>query len=255
IVALLLVGGVQLNAAEAQAKDLPGKGDAFSGLKALDRAGISPGVLEPFVVLVEGDNTPPRVNLVVRALENTPGIAGAAAPPAWREGHDSLVEAFATTDAATDSAGKTISRLQHDVLPRVQQVLTNSATSLGAPPPPRVTLGGTPPEDRDFVHAVYGKFPYVLAFVILLTFLLLMRAFRSILLPIKAVLLNLVSLGAAFGIIVFIFQQGHGSDTLWGVHATQSIISWIPLMTFAFLYRLTMDYEVFRDPRVHERSG
>jgi RND superfamily putative drug exporter len=88
--------------------------------------------------------------------------------------------------------------------------------------------------------------------VILLTFLLLMRAFRSILLPIKAVVLNLVSLGAAFGIIVFIFQQGHGSESIWGVPATGVIISWIPLMIFAFLYGLSMDYEVFMVTRMRE---
>jgi putative drug exporter of the RND superfamily len=116
----------------------------------------------------------------------------------------------------------------------------------------RVTLGGVPPEDRDFVHAVYGKFPYVLTFVILLTFLLLMRAFRSILLPLKAVVLNLVSLGAAYGIIVFIFQWGHGSDAIWGVPGTNAIISWIPLMIFAFLYGLSMDYEVFMLTRMRE---
>jgi len=97
-----------------------------------------------------------------------------------------------------------------------------------------------------------GKFPYVLAFVVVLTFLLLTRAFRSLILPLKAVLLNLVSLGAAFGIIVFIFQDGHGSEAIWGVHATHSIISWIPLMIFAFLYGLSMDYEVFMLTRMRE---
>jgi putative drug exporter of the RND superfamily len=241
IVALLLAGGVQLNAAEAQAKDLPGKGDAFAGLKALDRAGISAGVLKPFVVLVQGKATSADFQRVVSGLEQTPGIAGAAAPPAWRKGNFALVEAFSTSDAATSASSSTITNLQHNVLPGLQKV--------GAP---KLTLGGVAPEDRDFVHAVYGKFPYVLAFVILLTFLLLMRAFRSILLPIKAVLLNLVSLGAAFGIIVFIFQQGHGAHAIWGVHATQSIISWIPLMIFAFLYGLSMDYEVFMVTRMRE---
>ena len=83
----------------------------------------------------------------------------------------------------------------------------------------RLTLGGVAAEDRDFVHAVYGKFPYVLAFVILLTFVLLMRAFRSVFLAVKAVILNLISLAAAFGIIVFIFQQGHGAEAIWDVHA------------------------------------
>ena len=76
IVALLLVGGVQLNAAEAQAKDLPGKGDAFAGLKALDRAGISAGVLKPFDVLVQGKATPADFQRIVNGLEQTPGIAG-----------------------------------------------------------------------------------------------------------------------------------------------------------------------------------
>jgi putative drug exporter of the RND superfamily len=243
IVALLLVGGVQLNAAEAQAKDLPGKGDAFMGLKALDRAGISAGVLKPFDVLVQGKATAADFRRITNGLEQTPGIAGAAAPPtpSWRHGNLALVEAFSTSDAATGASSNTITNLQHNVLPGLEKV--------GAP---KLTLGGVAPEDRDFVHAVYGKFPYVLAFVILLTFLLLMRAFRSILLPIKAVVLNLVSLGAAFGIIVFIFQQGHGSEAIWGVHATNSIISWIPLMIFAFLYGLSMDYEVFMVTRMRE---
>jgi RND superfamily putative drug exporter len=83
----------------------------------------------------------------------------------------------------------------------------------------------------------------VLLIVVVLTFLLLMRAFRSVLLPLKAVLLNLVSLAVALGVIVFIFQQGHGSDAIWGLQATDAIIAWIPLMIFAFLYGLSMDYE------------
>jgi putative drug exporter of the RND superfamily len=99
---------------------------------------------------------------------------------------------------------------------------------------------------------VYGNFPYVLLFVIVLTYILLARAFRSLILPLKAVILNLVSLAAAFGIIVFIFQWGHGAHLIWGVHATQSIIPWIPLMIFAFLFGLSMDYEVFMLTRMRE---
>jgi len=113
------------------------------------------------------------------------------------------------------------------------------------------TLGGPPAVDRDFVHAVYGNFPYVLAFVMVLTLVLLARAFRSIVLPIKAVLLNLLSLAAAFGIVVFIFQWGHGSS-LWNITATHAITAWIPLMIFAFLFGLSMDYEVFMITRIRE---
>jgi RND superfamily putative drug exporter len=85
-----------------------------------------------------------------------------------------------------------------------------------------------------------------------LTYVLLARAFRSLILPLKAVVLNLVSLGAAFGIVVFIFQKGYGAEEIWNVPATQSIIPWIPLMIFAFLYGLSMDYEVFMLTRMRE---
>jgi len=236
IVGILLIPGLQINPAEAQLKDYPGSGDAIVGRDALAKADISPGVMKPYVVLIEhsGASAPHEV---IGAVERTPGIAAAVAPSQWRKGGDALVEAFPTTDSASNESSKTISKLQHDVLPPL------AATA---------TLGGISPEDRDFVHAVYGKFPYVLAFVILLTFVLLMRAFRSILLPLKAVVLNLVSLGAAYGIIVFIFQWGHGSEAIWGVPATGVIISWIPLMIFAFLYGLSMDYEVFMLTRMRE---
>ena len=113
------------------------------------------------------------------------------------------------------------------------------------------TLTGVAAVDRDFIHALFGNFPYVLAFVMVLTLILLARAFRSIVLPIKAVLLNLVLLGAAFGIVVFIFQQGHGSS-LWNIDATQAVTAWIPVMIFAFLFGLSMDYEVFMLSRMRE---
>jgi putative drug exporter of the RND superfamily len=243
IVVLLLIPASALNPSEAEVKNLPGKGDAFAGRAALDKAGISPGVIKPFVVLVEGGASPSTLSTLVSTLERTPGIDGAAAPAAWRKGDIALVEAFPATDASAKPARKTISTLQHDVLPAV-------ARSAGGDT--RVTLGGLAPEERDFVHAVYGNFPYVLGFVILLTFVLLMRAFRSVVLPLKAVLLNLVSLGTAFGVVVFIFQQGHGSQAIWGIQATDAVISWIPLMIFAFLFGLSMDYEVFIVTRIRE---
>src|SRR5581483_3370400 len=202
----------------------------------------SPGVAKPFVVLVENDRSPAAVPAVVSRLNETPGLDSAAAPPEWRKDGTALVEAFPSVDAAADAAGKTASRLKHDVLPALE------ARAGGA----QLTLAGAAPEDRDFSRAVYGKFPYALAFVILLTFVLLMRAFRSIFLPLKAVVLNLVSLIAAYGIIVFVFQEGHGAEAIWNIQATGAIISWIPLMIFAFLYGLSMDYEVFMLTRMRE---
>jgi putative drug exporter of the RND superfamily len=230
IVGVLLFYGFQLNPSEAQAKDMPGSGDGIAGRQALAAAGISPGVIKPFIVLVRGDD-PQQIAAKIRA---TPGIVGAVAPKEWRRGNASLVEAFPAVDGA--------SRQVRPVIARVKEELGGTTAS----------LGGVAPEDRDFVHAVYSNFPYVLGLVVLLTFVLLARAFRSLVLPLKAVILNLVSLGAAYGIIVFIFQLGHGAHAIWGVNATQSIIPWIPLMIFAFLFGLSMDYEVFMLTRMRE---
>ena len=195
--------------------------------------GISPGVMKPFVVLVEhgADRAP-----IVAKLDGIPGVEGVVAPPPpeWLKGPNSLIEAFPSSDGAAKSVRGTISDVR--------------ATLKGTD----ATLGGVAPEDRDFVSAVYSNFPYVLAFVLLVTFILLSRAFRSLVLALKAVILNLISLGAAYGIIVFIFQQGHGSEAIWNVAATQAIISWIPLMIFAFLFGLSMDYEVFMLSRMRE---
>jgi RND superfamily putative drug exporter len=245
IVGALLIPASQMNPAQAQAADIPGSGDAFHGRDKLASAGITSGALEPFVVLVENGATQGDLKALVAKLDDTPGISGAAAPSdhGWRRGGDALVEAFPSVDAESGAARSTISNLQDRVLPGVQSDVDNGV---------KMTLSGPAPENRDFVHAVYGNFPWVLAFVVVLTFLLLARAFRSLLLPLKAVILNLVSLGAAYGIIVFIFQQGHGSDAIWNVQATGAIISWIPLMVFAFLFGLSMDYEVFMLTRMRE---
>jgi putative drug exporter of the RND superfamily len=231
IVGVLVYYGLQLNPSEAQAKDFPGSGDAIDGRTALASANISPGVMKPFVILVEnGASREP----IVAKLRETPGVAAAVAPPDWRKGSSSLVEAFPSSDGASKEVRSTI-----------KSVRTELKGTGG-------TLGGAAPEDRDFVAAVYSNFPYVLAFVVLLTFVLLARAFRSLVLALKAVILNLLSLAAALGIIVFIFQEGHGSEAIWNVHATESIIPWIPLMIFAFLFGLSMDYEVFMLSRMRE---
>jgi putative drug exporter of the RND superfamily len=230
IVAVLAGIGTQLNPNESQLKNFPGTGTAIAGRQMLADAGISPGVMKPFDVLVEHGGNP---QAVAAKLSKVDGIAGVAAPPSWRRGSDSIVEAFPAIDGAA---------------PGIQGVINRGNDALRGT---EATLAGVPAVDRDFVHAVYGNFPYLLAFVLVLTLILLARAFRSIVLPIKAVLLNLASLAATFGIVVFIFQEGHGSS-LWNITATQAITAWIPLMIFAFLYGLSMDYEVFMLSRMRE---
>ena len=115
-----------------------------------------------------------------------------------------------------------------------------------------VRVGGLPAENDDFINAVYGNFPLMIALIATITFVLLARAFRSLLLPLKAVVLNVVSVAAAWGVLALVWQHGHGSDVLWGIDATGSVPAWIPLMVFAFLFGLSMDYEVFILARMRE---
>jgi hypothetical protein len=149
-------------------------------------------------------------------LRTIAGVVGATAPPSWHRGPASLVEAFPASDGAA---------------PGIQTIIDRANATLKGT---GGTLTGVAAVDRDFLHALFGSFPYALALLMIVTLILLTRAFRSIVLAIKAVLLNLLSLVAAFGIVVFVFQQGHGSS-LWNIDATQSVTAWIPVMIFAFL--------------------
>jgi putative drug exporter of the RND superfamily len=230
IVAVLAGLGTQLNPSEAQLKYFPGTGTAIAGRQTLADAGISPGVMKPLNVLVEDGGSAQQVAAKLRAV---PGVLGAAVPPGWQRGPNSYVEAFATIDGAAPGIQATIDRVNASLKG------TNG------------TLTGIAAINRDFLRALFGSFPYALALVLLLTLILLTRAFRSIVLAVKAVLLNLVSLVAAFGIVVLIFQQGHGSS-LWGIAATHTITAYIPVMIFAFLFGLSMDYEVFMLSRMRE---
>ena len=111
--------------------------------------------------------------------------------------------------------------------------------------PGQVTIGGESAQSADFLDAVWGNFPLVAALIALLTFILLARAFRSLVLPLKAVLLNLLSVAAAWGLLVLVFQEGWGSEALWGIEATRAINVELPIVIFAFLFGISMDYQVF----------
>jgi putative drug exporter of the RND superfamily len=230
LVAALAGLATQLNPTEAQLKNFPGTGSAIAARDQLAAAGISPGVIKPLDVLVENGGNAKQVAAKLRVV---PGIAGATAPPGWQKGSNALVEAFATIDGSA---------------PGIQATIDRANASLNGT---NGTLTGLAAVDRDFLHALFGSFPYVLGLVLLLTMILLTRAFRSLVLAVKAIVLNLVSLAGAFGIIVFVFQMGHGSG-LWNIPATGSITAWIPVMIFAFLFGLSMDYEVFMLTRMRE---
>jgi uncharacterized membrane protein YdfJ with MMPL/SSD domain len=123
--------------------------------------------------------------------------------------------------------------------------------SVSWPQDVRVLAGGGPPQGVDFIDRSYQVFPWLVVGVLVLTYLLLMRAFRSLILPLKAVILNLLSVGASYGALVIVFKWGLGHD-LWGLYRFEQIEAWIPIFLFAMLFGLSMDYEVFLVTRMRE---
>ena len=231
VVGVLVGLGVQMNPNEAQLKNFPGTGTAIAGRAQL----------------ADGRDQPRRDEAARRARR-------ARRQRAADRGKAPLGARHRRRDRAARPGSAAPTRWSRRSRRSTAPPPASRASSIARTPLSKGTDGtltGVAAVDRDFVHAIYGSFPYVLAFVVVLTLILLTRAFRSIVLALKAVILNLVSLAAAFGIIVFIFQEGHGSS-LWNISATQAITAWIPLMIFAFLYGLSMDYEVFMLTRMRE---
>jgi RND superfamily putative drug exporter len=236
VLAALVLAATNLQLGISNVNTIAKEGDAKQGLLALERSGIGSGVLIPHEVLVTTSSTSPEQ--VARTLAAVQGVHGAVAPasPQWRQPGAAVVDAFATPDGSSDEGRQT--------LDRVRTAVHGLA--------PGAALGGLPAQNHDFIEAVYGNFPLMIALIALITFVLLARAFRSLLLPLKAVVLNVISVGAAWGVLQLVWQQGHGSEQIWGIPATGSITGWIPLMVFAFLFGLSMDYEVFILARMRE---
>jgi putative drug exporter of the RND superfamily len=235
VLAALVLAATSLQLGTSNANTIAKAGDAKQGLLALERSGIGSGAIVPNEVLVSGSASPAAV---AQTLAAVPGVHGAVAPdsPQWRRPGAAVVDAYATPDASSAAGRATLDRVRAAV------------HAAG----PEVHLGGLAAQNHDFIEAVYGNFPLMIALIALITFVLLARAFRSLLLPLKAVILNIISVGAAWGVLELVWQRGHGSDFIWGITATGSITAWIPLMVFAFLFGLSMDYEVFILARMRE---
>jgi putative drug exporter of the RND superfamily len=235
IVLALVVAATDLQLGASDADTVAKSGDAKEGLVALEQAGIGEGALLPHEILITGDTNPDEV---AGALRDVEGVHGAVAPdsPQWRRDGTSVVEAVPIPDSGSDEGGATLDGVR------------SAAHAVG----PDVQVGGQPAANADFIDAVYGSFPLMIALITITTFILLARAFRSLLLPAKAIVLNVLSVAAAWGVLVLVWQHGYGSEAIWGIEATGSIPSWMPLMIFAFLFGLSMDYEVFILARMRE---
>jgi RND superfamily putative drug exporter len=231
VLAALVLAATQIQFGTANVNTLAKHGDARAGLATLERSGIGAGALEPIEVLTPAADAA----RVVSATGTVPGVHGAFISPSRRNA-TAIVDVLPVADGSTSAGRDTIDAVRA------------AAHGVGS----GVKVGGIGAENADFVSAIYSSFPVMIALIAVLTFLLLARAFRSLLLPLKAVVLNVISVAAAWGVITLIWQEGHGSSFVWGIAASHSITAWIPLMVFAFLFGLSMDYEVFILTRMRE---
>jgi RND superfamily putative drug exporter len=209
-------------------------GPAHDAYVQMTHDGISPGFLTPLEILTKSDAAPGAR----RAATAAAGITTVTLPNGPTGSRAGTADIIAIPDVVTVNS-KTLAPVRS-----LQAAVKDMPGVIG--------VAGDGPLQQDYIHAVYANFPLMFAVIALATLILLMRAFRSFVLALKAVLLNLVSMGATFGLLTFFWQEGHGSNALFGVPATGAITFWIPLMVFAFLFGLSMDYEVFILSRIRE---
>jgi RND superfamily putative drug exporter len=228
----LVVAATNIQLGNPLAASLSKEGPARAGLDSLENSGIGTGPLSPFDALVRSGEP----GDVAQALAQVDGVHSAAAPANWRREGTAIVVVIPTEDGNSPAGRETLDRLRA------------GAQAL----PAEVTIGGEAAQGADFLEVVYGNFPLMVALISIFTFILLARAFRSLILPLKAVLLNLLSVGAAWGLIVLVYQKGFGSEAIWGIEATQAINVELPVVIFAFLFGISMDYQVFIISRMRE---
>jgi len=259
---IFLTGGVALLVAAAlpaffiqlspgSLSGIPGSLESNRGYTLL-REGIGPGVVTPTQVIVDagapGAAREAGVQAAVDRLGDRlfedfelVGIASGPKPPyVDPTGRYARVIAAGVGEYGAPSTQRFIERLREQYVPEAR-----------FPGSSQVSVGGAPAEGFDFLSRSYAVFPWLVLLALALTYVVLLRAFRSLLLPLKAVLLNLLTVAAVYGILVVIFRWGIGAE-LFGLQRSDQIEGWIPVFLFAVLFGLSMDYEVFIVSRMRE---
>jgi len=261
-VAFLLVGGALLLGAATPALGLhltpgtmsgmPRYPESMRGFDVLSEA-LGPGALSQTQIVIDsgragGAKQAPveaAIGRLTQKLGRDPEVARATfvpAPPYLDgTGRYARVMVAGRHEYGDPVAGKFVQRLRKKLVP-----------AAGFPAQVKVLVGGGPAGGFDFLKRLYQYFPLLVLGVLVLTYLLLMRAFRSFLLPLKAVILNLLSVGAAYGLLVVAFSWGGGHALLGSIYEQSLIEGWIPVILFAMLFGLSMDYEVFLVTRMRE---
>jgi RND superfamily putative drug exporter len=205
--------------------------------------GFGPGANGPLLLAAETPGGPsdlPALQALSDRLNRTRGVALASPPIPNRGGDAAIIRVQPTTSPQDEATADLVHRLRDDVVPRA-----TAGTGLS------VEVGGATAAVIDFSEYTGARLPWFIAAVLALSFLLLTVVFRSLLVPLKAVVMNLLSVGAAYGVLVAIFQWGWGAGLI-GVGKEGPIDAWVPVMLFAVVFGLSMDYEVFLLSRIRE---
>jgi RND superfamily putative drug exporter len=250
-------------------RGLPSGTEAVDGLKLLERT-LGPGALAPNQIVVDtgrpngawsAESLAAQRRLIAEVRRDPEAEAGTIQAPALLAkrpgppppavlararsanlvdgaGQVAQVRVAGRSDVGTAAARRFVDRIRDDYVPRA---------GFG---PARVLVTGQPAFGVDFIHKAYSAFPWLVFAVLVLTYLILLRAFRSVVLPVKAVLMNLLSVSATYGLLVLVFQHHWGN--VIGFQETPQIEAWIPIFLFAILFGLSMDYEVFLLSRMRE---
>jgi uncharacterized membrane protein YdfJ with MMPL/SSD domain len=245
-VALLLAAAVpvlSLDSGTAGISTLPDRFESKQGFLLLNRE--FPGqTTEPVRIAVEGDTTSPDTRAAVEELQAELGrreIFGEATTETSPDGSLAVLTVPVAGDAVSREAVAAVRELRADVIPAVFE-------GSGA----EAFVGGSTAEDIDYYDVMDAWLPVVLVFVLGLSFILLTIAFRSIVVPATAIAMNLLSVGAAYGLLVLVFVKGVGNE-LFGFQQVDIVEAWVPLFLFAVLFGLSMDYQVFLLSRIRER--
>jgi putative drug exporter of the RND superfamily len=204
--------------------------------------GFGPGFNGPLILAVELDSPEQLGELeeLTAELERVQGVAAATPPIPSPDQDAAILQVYPTTSPQDPATNRLVHALRDDVIP---QATADSDL--------RVLIGGATASTIDFSEKNSERLPILMAVVIALSFLLLMVVFRSVVVPVKAAIMNLLSIGAAYGVVVAVFQWGWLKD-LFGVDSTAPIEAWVPMMLFTILFGLSMDYEIFLLSRVRE---
>lgn len=204
--------------------------------------GFGPGFNGPLVIAAALPEKGDQIGMVElrQELKQETGVAGVTPIALSPAKNAAVFQVYPTTSPQSEDTTELLDRIRSDVIPPIE---ARTDTQLH--------VGGINAIFEDFGEAITEKLPLFIGVVVLLSALLLMIVFRSILVPLKAMAMNLLSIGAAFGLVVAVFQWGWGASLI-GVDSTGPIISFLPIFLFSIVFGLSMDYEVFLMSRIHE---